>query len=209
MIPLTPLGFQDGAEQKFVPYKLGFSYYLNALDLYWWKNRIAFTTSITTALDINFQKMVDSKFTLGLQFSLKIHEFLDINLKFNMYNNNVYGYIPAFVNEVNQDFIDNYGFDPGIRTVNPIEDLLKSFNFFNINDRYDSFFKLQSIGLELVHYLEDWVFRVSFTGLFQFQTLTNGTQVYRWIPTFTFSLKWLPIPQIQRKVTGDETGVQL
>jgi len=206
MIPVSPLGTPLSTQKEFLISTLKLSYYLTTGDLYLWMNRIALNTNITTNLDLNFQACVKSLFTFNLQFTLKIYRFLDIGLKIGVKNENVFRYFPGFVDAVNADPIAS-GAD--LQPVNFFEDLLKSFNFFNIEDRYDSFFKLQSLGLELTHYLDDWIFKVSFSGIFQNQTLPSGTQVYNWVPAVTFSLKWLPIPQIERKITGDATGYTL
>ena len=128
---------------------------------------------------------------------------MDVSLSVETYNNNVYRYIPAFVDDVNNDPAAPPGLN--IPLLNPLEDLLRSFNFFNIDDRYESFFKLRSLSFDITHYLDDWVLKIGFKGSFQFTTNNK----YEWIPELTFSLKWTPIPQFKKEFTGDNVGLKL
>jgi hypothetical protein len=178
-------------------------------EIYDWKNRIAFSAGVNSALNLDFQKYVDSNFTFTLQFGLKIYQFMDIVFKVEVYNNNVYRYIPAFVTDVNTALLDDYGISAGITPVNPLEDLLRSFNFFNLEDRYNSFFKLKALTLEFAHYMDDWVLKISFSGVFQYKRYSDGSQQYEWTPSFNFSLKWLGIPDIKKEFTGDANGLNL
>ena len=49
--------------------------------------------------------------------------------------------------------------------MNPLTDLLQSFNFFNIQDRYTSNFKLRSLSVKLVHHLRDWDVSFEYAGV--------------------------------------------
>ena len=209
--PLNALGMVPAGNppSQFLLYSCNVSYFFDLPALYFWRNRGAFSASLNSAFNLNFLKVVDSNFTLGLKFTLKIHRFLDIEFSVDVYNNNIYRYIPPFVDQVNSA-LDGLGMGiPHIAPVNPLEDLLKSFNFFNIEDRKNSFFKLKKLGLSLVHHLDDWDFTVQFSGEFKHTYETSGLQKYEWVPTFTFSLKWLGIPQIKKDVTGDGTDTGL
>ncbi|MBN2352340.1 MAG: LPS-assembly protein LptD [Spirochaetales bacterium] len=204
MQPLTALGNPKASESvHLVPHTLDISYNLNLPEIYGWKNRISFSTVVATNLKFDFQKVIDSKFTLHLELIMKVYQFMDFSLSVDVYNNNVYRYIPAFVDAVNNDPQAPPGLN--ISPLNPLEDLLRSFNFFNIEDRYNSFFKLKTLAFNITHYLDDWVLKIGFTGSFQFTT--NNT--YEWIPALTFSLKWVPIPQFKKEFTGDNVGLKL
>ncbi|MBN1523309.1 MAG: hypothetical protein JW904_02395 [Spirochaetales bacterium] len=212
MFPVNSIGNKTGGIEEFVPYLLSAVYNVKSDNIYFWKDRIIFYTNINSSLNINFQKYIASNLTIQFQFGFKIHEFHELVFSLNMYNNNIYRYIPAFVDAVNDDASQpppfGYSVSPGITTIDPLSDFLKSINFFNEEDRYDSFFKLKSIALDYIHYLEDWTFKLSYSGEFKLQLLTDGTSQYEWIPAFSFSVKWLPIPEIKNQVTGDNTGIQ-
>ena len=88
--------------------------------------------------------------------------------------------------------------------MSPFTDLLRSFNFFNINDRYQSNFKIRSLSVTLVHHLRDWDVSFTYSGSPQLNTVTNSIQ---WLPTFSFQVKWIAVPFLQSTVQGDYTGV--
>jgi hypothetical protein len=205
IMPLSPLGYQTGSVPQFVFHSFDLSYSLNLPEVYAWKNRIAFSTAVGADLLLDFQKLINSKFTLHLEFVLKVSKFIDLSFSVDVYNNNVYRYIPGFVDQVNAD-LASQGIPVVISPVDPFTDLLRSFNFFNIEDRYNSFFKLKALSFNITHYLDDWVLKVGFTGSFQYKTYSDGTQSYEWTPAFTFSLKWLGIPELKKEFTGDAYG---
>jgi hypothetical protein len=87
-----------------------------------------------------------------------------------------------------------------------ITDLLKSFNFFNIQDRYESAFKLKSIVVDMVHHMHDWDLTLRYEGKPMLETQA-GRPVYTWSDSFSIMLQWTPIPEMRSKLTGDEEGI--
>jgi hypothetical protein len=75
-------------------------------------------------------------------------------------------------------------FKSGDEKVNPVTDLLKSFNFFNVDDRKESGFKLKGISLGFVHDLHDWVMSFGYTG--QRELSYDGSR-YVWNNTYSIS----------------------
>ena len=69
--------------------------------------------------------------------------------------------------------------------INPVVDLLKSFNFFNTEDRKASNFKLKTISFGFVRDLHEWELVFDYTG--RRELIPNGT-TYRWEQTFSISL---------------------
>jgi hypothetical protein len=69
--------------------------------------------------------------------------------------------------------------------INPAVDLLKSFNFFNTEDRKASNFKLKTISFGFVRDLHEWELIFDYTG--SRELIPNGT-TYRWEQTFTIAL---------------------
>ena len=69
--------------------------------------------------------------------------------------------------------------------INPVVDLLKSFNFFNTEDRKASNFKLKTISFGFVRDLHEWELIFDYTG--SRELIPNGT-TYRWEQTFTIAL---------------------
>jgi hypothetical protein len=67
----------------------------------------------------------------------------------------------------------------------PFVDLLKSFNFFNTEDREESLFKIKGISLGFIHDLHDWELRFDYTGNRQ---LSFDQSRYLWNNTYSISL---------------------
>jgi hypothetical protein len=83
----------------------------------------------------------------------------------------------------NDDFWKYY--KSGAEKVNPLVDLLKSFNFFNIEDRKESNFKLKGISLGFIHDLHDWEMKFDYTGN---QELSPDGSRYIWNNTYSISI---------------------
>jgi hypothetical protein len=86
-------------------------------------------------------------------------------------------------------------------TVNPIVDLVKSFNFFNRDDREESNFKLKSISFGLVRDLHDWELKLDYTGN---RELSYDATRYIWDNTFSISLGLREVPGVTVHTTLDE-----
>ncbi|HUI69863.1 MAG TPA: hypothetical protein VL354_05035 [Spirochaetia bacterium] len=153
--------------------------------MWFWKDRIKVDASVQSSYNINLQnKLVNElDFTFNLNFS--IYKFLDITFSSVSYNNQTYLYFAPY-------------------NVNPLTDLLKSFNFFNVQDRYQSNFKIRSLSVKLVHHLRDWDLSFEYSGSPQLNSATNAIE---WTPAFTFRVKWLAVPFLQSTIQGDQTGV--
>jgi hypothetical protein len=83
----------------------------------------------------------------------------------------------------NDDFWKYY--KSGAEKVNPVVDLLKSFNFFNIEDRKDSNFKLKGISLGFIHDLHDWEMKFDYSGN---QEISPDGSRYIWNNTYSISI---------------------
>jgi lipopolysaccharide assembly outer membrane protein LptD (OstA) len=86
---------------------------------------------------------------------------------------------------LNEEMWRYYRDTAGDSYVNPFLDLLRSFNFFNTNDRKASSFKLKSVSLGFVRDLHEWELMFDFTG--DRKLLPDGSAYY-WEQTFTISL---------------------
>ncbi len=73
----------------------------------------------------------------------------------------------------------------GIKPINPIVDLLKSFNFFNINDRKESNFKLKAVSFGLTHDLHEWELKIDYTGK---RELSYNKERYIWNNIYSISI---------------------
>jgi hypothetical protein len=73
----------------------------------------------------------------------------------------------------------------GDEYVNPFYDLLRSFNFFNDDDRKASNFKLKTVSFGFVRDLHEWELYFDYTGD---RVLTSDGSTYRWDQTFTIGI---------------------
>ena len=155
---------------------------------WFWKDRIKVDASVQSSYNVNLQTPMVNEldFTFNLNFS--IYKFLDITFSSTSYNNQTYLYFAPY-------------------NVNPLTDLFKSFNFFNIQDRYQSNFKIRSLSMTIVHHLRDWDVSLTYSGSPQLTTTASGAQTIQWNPSFTFQVKWIAVPFLQSTVQGDYTGV--
>lgn len=88
------------------------------------------------------------QFTFGL--NLQIFELWRFSFSVQSENNRAYRYIPKYAEEENEEW------------VNPIVDLLNSFNFADQGLRAESLFKLGSIETSIWHDLDGWEIMASF-----------------------------------------------
>ena len=187
-------GWMLDTKEKFVPSeflaKIDFSRYFMPI----WKNRIRYKTNLLTTWKMDLQEFTENALIFDLGFDFRIHQFLNINFNIKSENNSTYRYIPSLAKELGEEW------------VNPVTDLLKSFNFFNIDDRYESFFKLKQLDFKIVHHLGDWDISVQYTGFPDFFQPATGLPEWKWKSEATLMIQWNPIKQLKTevKMTSDD-----
>jgi hypothetical protein len=188
-----------GVTEKFLPIQFYIGYTSDALPAYFWKDRVRLETALNTSVTMDFQRFTQSSLAFSWDTSLSIHRFLDFSISINSHNRKLYLYFPAYAEYVS---------GPG-SWVNPLEDLLRSFNFFNINDREYSSFNLKSVSIKAVHQLHDWNLTFDFSVQQVLQTDSVVGDYYEWMPIFTLLLKWQGIPEMKRSIRRDAQGINL
>ena len=76
------------------------------------------------------------------------------------------------------------------------EDLAKSFNLFNPEDRLDSQFNMERVSAELVHRLGSWDLSIKYSG---WPALDSKAAAYEWKADFSLFIKWNPLPMFNQK----------
>ncbi len=185
------------SEPELLPSYITLGYNLTGRERFYWKNRIRTKTTLNTSWSMNIEQFTDNSLDFSLTFSFFLYKFLELSVTTRSYNNRTFQYFPRLAAELGQPL------------VNPIDDLLKSFNFFNVADREDSAFNLRSITVTAVHYLHDWNLSLSYEG----KPILNEDAVpnprYEWGNTFSIILQWLPIPEFRSTIRGEEGTVYL
>lgn len=182
-------GWIRSAETSFIPHQAGFSLNQDIDIPPLWKNRVLITSRVSSSWQMNIQRFTDNIFTFDFNLGVKIAEFLDLTFKTRSENTATHLYVPVFMEGLG-------------RHISPIEDLIKSFNFFDIDDRKESHFNVKSISLELIHKLEDWDLSLSYNG----KPELNETNQYDLKTTFTVLVQWNPIPELEKELEIDKDG---
>jgi len=80
-------------------------------------------------------------------------------------------------------------------------------NFLSDRDRQEALFKLSSVSIEAVHYLDDWNLSIKYTGKPELETLATGAKEFRWNSLFTVFFQWKAISEIKTEIKQDKTGL--
>jgi lipopolysaccharide assembly outer membrane protein LptD (OstA) len=174
-------------EKEFIPSKAGLGINYNFESEPLWKNRIKFGLGITSSWNVDLIRFTESALSFGYTLTFSVYRMIDIKFSAQSSNNMTYTYIPSYADKV------------GIERRDPVKDLIKSFNFFKTDDRYESYFKLSSISLEFVHHLDDWDLSFTYTGKPEMLTMPDGSRQFTWESLLGIYLRWVPIPQIKRE----------
>lgn len=190
----TASGWKETGEATFIPSRFSLSLKDSLKPEPFWKNRIKLEFDYGLNYQQGLQRVTDSVLTVDLGLKLAIFEFLDLSFTSRSSNTRMYSYMPFLLERIN----------PGLRARNILEDLVRSFNFFNPQDRLDSNFNLDSLSFQLDHDLGDWLLEIDYS----LKPVLNDTRdQYKWDSLFSFAVSWKPIPEIQRKGSLDEDGI--
>ena len=177
------------------------AYRLAERDLYLWKDRIQLQAAMSTGWTMNLRDPVQNNLDFVFTFKMFVHEFLELAFTSISYNNRTFRYFRGVAEEL------------GVTYVNPVQDLLRSFNFANPNDRLASAFKLRSINLTLIHHLHDWDLTLQYTGrpelTYRDDPRTPVVDIryrYEWRSSFSVMMQWIPIPEMRSTVRGERLG---
>jgi hypothetical protein len=175
-------------ETGFFPYRISAGLKLDYASQPLWKNRIQWAGDMQASWNMNLLKYTDTAFIFKLGFDLNIYKFLRIKFSSTSENKAVYRYIPSLSEGVQKD------------PLNPFVDLLKSFNFFDRQDRIESKFNIQRLGITVAHRLHDWDLNITYEGKPELEVLDDGSRRYEWTPRVSFIVSWDPIPEIESTV---------
>jgi len=183
---------EDGiAIKKFLPSSVALAYNYKFESPLLWKNRIKMDFSINTTFSMNLQQYNLSSLNFDFSYNLQIHEFLDLKFSLSTSNNHMFLYFPSL--REYYGITDDYSF---------FEDFFKSINFFSSNqqDRYDSFFNMNSLNISLVHKLHDWDLEMGYIGKPLIEPNDSGGSSTKWDSTLSILVRWNPIEKIKIKV---------
>ncbi len=181
-----------GSPNQLVPGTLRIGYEATSDPLYYWKDRVKLVPGLKTHWYLNLQNYIDNLFDFSPSLTLTVYKNLDFTFSSVSNNTRTYLYIPGW---------------SGFPWVNPLTDLLQSFNFANNDDRRRSGFKIQTISLKVVQHFPDWDVSVQYQGSPQLMTITGSTaQQYQWSPTFAIQVQWNAVSEVKSNIHQDYTG---
>ena len=175
-------------EPRFLPSQLNLSAKYKLAEQFFWRKRIKFASDINTSWNLNLLRVTDTSLSFALNLKLFIAEFLEFNFASQSLNKASYRYIPALSQKI------------GLNALNPFVDIVKSFNFFNTQDRIESFFNLKSLSISAVHHLRDWDLTVEYSGTPKPANI-DGLNTIEWSGELSIFVQWKPIPEFKREIT--------
>jgi hypothetical protein len=190
------IGWQAGVDKEFMITQAvaGFDYVLD--ERRFWKNRISLSGFVNSSWTLSWVRATDSSMDFGFGIDLSIAEFLELSISSRSVNKASYRYIPSIAESLDLDW------------TNPATDIMRSFNFFNLQDRVDSYFNLETVSVSLVHMMPDWDLTVEYTGNPDLVE-GEGASKYEWTGEVSVFVQWKPIPEIKRTVTSKDGEITL
>lgn len=153
-----------------------------------WKNRLSWSLGLGANARQSFLRFTDSSMDVTASFSFSVHRFLDLSFQASSRNSSLWRYYPGLF-----DLPDGLVFEP----VDPLADILRSFNFFDRSEREQALFKLKSLSLKAVHKLDDWDLSLDL-GL---RPVLKAGGRYEFMTSVTALLAWRGVPEIKSGYT--------
>ena len=155
---------------------------------YLWRNRIRLQFTARAGWTVNFPDPRSNRFTFSTALTARVHEFLDLTFATASSNERTYRYFPDWARDAGQE------------PLNPIEDLLWSFAFWDDSLRLRSNFKVDRVSLSAVHHLQDW----DLTFDYSVRPRAQEDGIIALSSEFSIVVQWLPVPEIRSLVGGDD-----
>ncbi len=199
----TELSLQPGAvwvekgSEAFRPTDVTFQYKDSIKPDPFWKNRMRLSFDISSNLAMNLIQYTQSTLDFGFTVNYSIDRFTDLSFSSYSLNSNVYRYFPFLYKD--KLYVDR-------PAINPLRDILYSFDFFNSANREASLFKLKTVTAKITHHLDDWDISFALSGKPVLNTAVSP-QRYDFQTSYSFSLTWRSASEIHANFSKDTTGV--
>ena len=155
---------------------------------YLWRNRIRLEFTARAGWTVNFPDPRSNRFTFSTGLTARVHEFLDLTFATASSNERTYLYVPTWARDAGQE------------PLNPIEDLLWSFAFWDDSLRLRSNFKIDRLSLSAVHHLQDW----DLTFDYSVRPRAQEDGIIALSSEFSIVVQWLPVPEIRSLVGAED-----
>jgi hypothetical protein len=192
-VPVNPFGgkWEQYGSPALIPNELSFFYKRDFQNINIIKNRMYFSLNIDTSLTFNLQQYTNSNFQFLIGFRFGITGFMELKFSAISENNVIWRYFKNMPGMA--DLTSMYVDGP---QNNVFIDLFDSFNFFNIQKRQMSGFKLKKLELTITHYLGDWRAELG-VSIYPYSNTASGVQKYEVTSDISFTVQWKPISEIK------------
>ncbi|MCL2805578.1 MAG: LPS-assembly protein LptD [Treponema sp.] len=187
--------WKSEGEPSLNPNRLQISYGKSFRNIEIIRNRFNMNFSFNTSLDFNLQRYTDSNFQFTMSLSARITGLLELTLSSTSDNSVIFRYFKDFpgMADLTHMYIDG-------PQNNLFIDLIDSFNFFDESKRRRSGFKLQSLNLQVNHFLGDWTATLSIR---MYPYRSTSTEPFRFTSDISFLVQWKPITEIKTDIKYD------
>ncbi|MBR6084826.1 MAG: hypothetical protein IKP61_04335 [Spirochaetales bacterium] len=186
----SSMSYRD-RDSEFIKDTLNISLRLSQEKITFWRRRMGFDSSLSTAFNYDFQNPYRTSLTISFRMDFSIAEFLDLSMS---------------VSSANKSF-SRYYKDGKYDMALMWEDFLNSFDFFSpaeTSKRRNTGFNLSSYKVGVVHYMRDWNLYIDAQG----SLTTQYSNKYEWVPTVTVYLQWNAIPELRTEGSWDSYNRQ-
>jgi hypothetical protein len=180
-------------EESYKNKDLSLSFNPKALTQSLWNDRLSYSGNFNTKIFFDLQRYTNSSFSMGLSFTLRIPNFLDLSMSVNSENAVIYRYYRSLIKDLPAGIRDAEG-----EQYNLFLDLLNSFRFDDDNRRRSSGFKMKNFSMNLTRKFGDWdaAFSIAMSPY-----LPVGELKYELNSEVSFSVRWIPISEFKTDMT--------
>jgi lipopolysaccharide assembly outer membrane protein LptD (OstA) len=195
---LWTAGFAGGGytpgQTYFLPLEASVSYQLPSANVSFLDDWGQLVLSGTASGNINLQQYTNANLNVTASLQLKVINYLDITFNVTSSNRSIYKYLPGLAESLGLNLV----------TVNPLEDILLGFAFWDDGLRKQSSFKLSRLSLSVAHLMPDW----SLTFKLEATPRLEGTPLqYVWSTNYNIVFLWKPISEIKNDLKIDDKGI--
>ncbi|WP_038363594.1 LPS-assembly protein LptD [Borrelia persica] len=167
-----------GSVAKLVPYSVSAQYKKDLYEFKFFEEKFSIGFGTDLGWKMNLQKFVDNEFWAEFTLKFKHTKFFELNFSTRSINTKTFRYFGGYMDQID------------LTTVNFAEDILKSFNFFNIQDRKDSLFKIKKISTSFKFNFYDWKFVGEYSLSPDIVKNNNNRHSSIWRNTFSIYISW-------------------
>ncbi|AJA58920.1 LPS-assembly protein LptD [Borrelia miyamotoi] len=167
-----------GSTTKFVPYSLSTQYKRDLYTFKFFDENFSFGLGIDVGWKMNLQKFVDNELWAEFIIEFKYAKFFELHFSTRSLNTKTFRYFSGYMNQV------------GLETINIFTDLFESFNFFDIQDRKESLFKIKKISTGFKFNFYDWKFGGEYSLNPDIFKDANDRYSFIWRNNFSIYISW-------------------